>query len=157
MATENRHSKKSAPKKKRVEVDALEKEEIIRLLALTDCTRATAHRVGRDPMIVHRIKQANRDQILTVRAELVRDQHYEFVSVIKVTQSRIRDMIDQMELPEDPAEYPAFLGSLENSWRPRSTSSPSCWTDRPRSGAQRELSHWHRLTKRLRRRWTRTI
>jgi hypothetical protein len=112
MATENTHPKKSAPKRKRVEVDALEKEEIIRSLALSNCTRATARRVGRDPMIVHRIKQANLDQILSIRAELVRDQHYEFVSVIKVTQSRIRDMVDQMELPEDPAEYPAFLGSL---------------------------------------------
>jgi len=105
--------RKTAPaSKKRREVEAWEKEEAIRWLALTDSISQTARQMGRDVAVIHRIKTANIGQITKVRQELVRDLHVEFVTAIRVIQQKVIDSVGAMKLPESQSDQAKFLDSL---------------------------------------------
>lgn len=105
--------RKVAPaSKKRREVEAWEKEEVIRWLALTGSISETARRVGRDVAVIHRIKKGSLEQIAKIRQALIRDLYVEFVAAVKETQQKILDGLIKLEMPDSPADRAKHFDTL---------------------------------------------
>jgi len=105
--------KKAAVKKvPRGTLDAMERQDILLWLALTDNISETARRSGRDKQTVWLIAQKSKDEIMMLRASLAVDVKGDFVASVRMGQERLRDYIAAMPKGTHLSEIASAMKTL---------------------------------------------